>query len=145
MNEEKNQTKIKKGFHFYKIEKKNLYSFVTKSKYNKNNSINNNINRSQINSNAKPKSQLKEHKNKLNNLNIKSIIKKIDLSSLTLRKKSGNKNIINSSFKKQKQNEKIKEKISTAENTLIPLNLSIFKAQKNLHKLCLKIKEKLKK
>ena len=136
MNEEKNQTKIKKEFHFYKIEKKNLYSFVTKSKYNKNNSINNNINRSQINSNAKPKSQLKEHKNKINNLNIKSIIKKIDLSSLTLRKKSGNKNIINSSFKKQKQNEKIKEKISTAENTLIPLNLSIFKAQKNLHKLC---------
>ena len=55
---------------------------------------------------------------------------------MTLRKKSGNKNIINSSFKKQKQNEKIKEKISTAENTLIPLNLSIFKAQKNLHKLC---------
>ena len=127
--ERKPINKIKNQKFFHKIEKPQLYTHLTKSKNKTKDLINHNHKIfNNINSNLESKTN---KKTKINHLNIKSIIKKIDLFSLSLTKKSAKKDKLNSS----KENKKIIEKGKTTDNTLMPINLEKFKIHKKPQKL----------
>ena len=108
--------------------KKNLYNYLIKTKDKEKYLTTNFIKTTYIKTNFEPKTIQKENKNKISHINLKNIIKKIDLISLSLTKKTNKNRKIN-----HRKNLKSKDKITYS--NFIQIDLDKFKNEKKYGQL----------
>ena len=108
--------------------KKNLYNYLIKTKDKEKYLTTNFIKTNYIKTNFEPKTIQKENKNKISHINLKNIIKKIDLISLSLTKKTNKNRKIN-----HRKNLKSKDKITYS--NFIQIDLDKFKNEKKYGQL----------
>ena len=108
--------------------KKNLYNYLIKIKNNEKNLTTKFNQNNYTKTNFEPKTVQKEYKNKISHINLKNIIKKIDLISLSLTKKTNKNQKIN-----YRKNLKSKDKITNS--IYIKIDLDKFKKEKKYKQL----------
>ena len=108
--------------------KKNLYNYLIKTKDNEKNLTTKFNKNNYTKTNFEPKTVQKEYKNKISHINLKNIIKKIDLISLSLTKKTNKNQKIN-----YRKNLKSKDKITNS--IYIKIDLDKFKKEKKYKQL----------
>ena len=127
MNIEKKRKKSSKEKKFN--EKKNIYNHLIKTKDSEKYLTNKFKKTSNIKTNFEPKTLQKENNNKINHINLKNIIKKIDLISLSLTKKT------NKNRKKYFRKKNLEPKDKNINSHFIQLDLDKFKKEKKYEKL----------
>ena len=130
MNDIKKRKKSSKEKNNIKIKKDYIHNKLLIKKDNKGiNLSNNNIQNNIRNLNTDSKNPKKDNKNKLNHINLKNIIKKIDLYSLSLTKKTKN-------IHRMKKREKNKINLDKKNNShFIKLNFDKTKNEKKFEKI----------
>ena len=108
--------------------KKNLYNYLIKTKDNEKNLTTKFNKNNYTKTNFEPKTVQKEYKNKISHINLKNIIKKIDLISLSLTKKTNKNQKIN-----YRKNLKSKDEITNS--IYIKIDLDKFKKEKKYKQL----------